>query len=47
MPEAAAAALAHQLVERLLAGVPERRVTEIVAEADRLAAMQSALRETT
>ena len=35
MAEAAAAALAHQLVQRLLAGVPERRVAEIVAEPDR------------
>ena len=34
--EAAAAALAQQLVERLLAGVPERRVAEVVAEPDRL-----------
>ena len=34
--EAAAAALAHQLVERLLAGVAERRVAEVVAEPDRL-----------
>jgi hypothetical protein len=34
--KAAAAALAQQLVERLLAGMPERRVAEVVAEADRL-----------
>jgi hypothetical protein len=34
--EAAAAALAQQLVERLLAGVPERRVAEVVTEPDRL-----------
>ena len=36
VPEAVAAALAEQLVERLLARVPERRVAEIVAEPDRL-----------
>ncbi len=36
VPEAAAAALAQQLVERLLAGVAERRMPEVVAEADRL-----------
>src|SRR5882757_11180078 len=34
--EAVAAALAQQLVERLLAGVAERRVPEVVAEPDRL-----------
>ncbi len=34
--EAAAAALAQELVERLLPGVPERRMAEVVAEADRL-----------
>ena len=34
--KAAAAALAHHLVERLLAGVAERRVPEVVAEPDRL-----------
>ena len=34
--EAVAAALAQQLVERLLAGVAERRMAEVVAEADRL-----------
>ncbi len=34
--EAAEAALAQQLVERLLAGVAERRVADVVAERDRL-----------
>ena len=36
VPETAAAPLAQQLVERLLAGVPEGRMPEIVAETDRL-----------
>ena len=34
--EAAAEALVQQPVERLLAGVPERRMAEVVPEADRL-----------
>ena len=36
VPEPALTALAEKLVERLLAGVPERRMAEIVAEPDRL-----------
>src|SRR5919201_621428 len=36
VPEAAPVALADDLVERLLAGVPERRMAEIVPEPDRL-----------
>src|SRR4029079_8274937 len=36
VPESVPAAFADDLVERLLARVPERRMAEVVAEADRL-----------
>ena len=36
VPEAAAEPLPQRFVERLLARVPERRVTHVVTEADRL-----------